>query len=221
KSHERVIGVESEEDPKEDPQEDPKDEVEPTKKRLKDASKSKSNTLPPNYTTPNEETKTDLDSTTRCEAKPKELENTCESSVRSKPYSPQTIHAYMRSGTFSDDANPNISTIIAQQLHNIILQIVTQVINNFNNANAIGNGNGENGSNHDGCTYKDFLDCKPRDLDGNGGAISLTQWIEKMDVPTSSCVNNQKGKYAASSLINKALTWWNTQIQARGRESAL
>ncbi|GKC71170.1 retrovirus-related pol polyprotein from transposon TNT 1-94, partial [Tanacetum coccineum] len=28
-------------------------------------------------------------------------------------------------------------------------------------------------------------------------------------------------RYAASSLVNKALTWWNTQVQARGREAAM
>ncbi|GKA15999.1 putative reverse transcriptase domain-containing protein [Tanacetum coccineum] len=32
---------------------------------------------------------------------------------------------------------------------------------------------------------------------------------------------NQKVRYAASSLVNKALTWWNTQVQARGREAAM
>ncbi|GJW77142.1 putative reverse transcriptase domain-containing protein [Tanacetum coccineum] len=32
---------------------------------------------------------------------------------------------------------------------------------------------------------------------------------------------NQKVKYTASSFINKALTWWNNQIQARGREAAI
>ncbi|GJV19112.1 reverse transcriptase domain-containing protein [Tanacetum coccineum] len=30
-----------------------------------------------------------------------------------------------------------------------------------------------------------------------------------------------KVKYAASSFINKALTWWNTQVQARGPEAAI
>ncbi|GKD85678.1 hypothetical protein Tco_1356832 [Tanacetum coccineum] len=53
--------------------------------------------------------------------------------------------------------------------------------------------NGGNGGNNRGCTYKEFLACKPRDFDGKG----------------------------ASSLINKVLTWWNTQIQARGRKAAL
>ncbi|GJY02100.1 hypothetical protein Tco_0360252, partial [Tanacetum coccineum] len=114
------------------------------------------------------------------------------------------------------------------QLQGIILQIVTQVANNVNNANANGgnenggNGNGENDGNNEGCTYNEFLVCKPRDFDRKGGAIVLTRWIEKMEsvMDISGCVNNQKVRYASSSLINKALTWWNTQIQARGREAA-
>ncbi|GJU11890.1 putative reverse transcriptase domain-containing protein [Tanacetum coccineum] len=40
-------------------------------------------------------------------------------------------------------------------------------------------------------------------------------------IDNSGCAENQKVKYAASSFVNKALTWWNTQIQARGREAAI
>ncbi|GJZ30652.1 hypothetical protein Tco_0575699 [Tanacetum coccineum] len=69
---------------------------------------------------------------------------------------------------------------------------------NVNNANANG-GNGGNGNGrNNGCSYKTFLACNPRDYDGKGGAVALT-----------------------SSFINKALTWWNTQVQARGREAAI
>ncbi|GKB98920.1 reverse transcriptase domain-containing protein [Tanacetum coccineum] len=59
--------------------------------------------------------------------------------------------------------------------------------------------------------------------DGKGGAIALTRWIEKMEnvIDNSGCSENQKVKYAASSFVNKALTWWNTQVQARGREAAI
>ncbi|GJS80572.1 hypothetical protein Tco_0730453 [Tanacetum coccineum] len=32
---------------------------------------------------------------------------------------------------------------------------------------------------------------------------------------------NQMVKYAASSFVDKALTWWNTQVQARGHEAAI
>ncbi|GJW74823.1 putative reverse transcriptase domain-containing protein [Tanacetum coccineum] len=37
----------------------------------------------------------------------------------------------------------------------------------------------------------------------------------------SGCSENQKVKYAASSFVNKALTWWNTQIQARGHRAEI
>ncbi|GJW80384.1 reverse transcriptase domain-containing protein, partial [Tanacetum coccineum] len=50
----------------------------------------------------------------------------------------------------------------------------------------------------------------------------LTRWIEKMEsvIDNSGCLANQRVKYAASSFIGKALTWWNTQVQARGRDVA-
>ncbi|GJT49682.1 putative reverse transcriptase domain-containing protein, partial [Tanacetum coccineum] len=37
----------------------------------------------------------------------------------------------------------------------------------------------------------------------------------------SGCGANQKVKYAAGYLIGKALTWWNTQVQTRGRDAAI
>ncbi|GKE40122.1 reverse transcriptase domain-containing protein, partial [Tanacetum coccineum] len=37
----------------------------------------------------------------------------------------------------------------------------------------------------------------------------------------SKCGANQKVKYNAGSFIGKALTWWNTQVQTRGREAAV
>ncbi|GJT33121.1 hypothetical protein Tco_0923540 [Tanacetum coccineum] len=112
---------------------------------------------------------------------------------------------------------PDVMEIIAQQLQNIIPNIVTQVTNNLNNANGNGNGGGNNG-----CTYKGFVACGPRDFDGTGGAVALTRWIEKMEfvIDNNGCLANQRVKYAAISFIGKALTWWNTQVQARGRDAA-
>ncbi|GKF97034.1 reverse transcriptase domain-containing protein, partial [Tanacetum coccineum] len=40
-------------------------------------------------------------------------------------------------------------------------------------------------------------------------------------IDNSGCAENQKVRYAANSLVNKDLTWWNTQVQARGREAAM
>ncbi|GKB39068.1 putative reverse transcriptase domain-containing protein, partial [Tanacetum coccineum] len=113
----------------------------------------------------------------------------------------------------NNEENPDITAIIAQQLQTILPHIVTQVTNNVNNANGGNNG----------CTYKGFMACNPKEYDGKGGAIALTRWIKKMKnvIDNSGCAKNQKVKYAASSFVNKALTWWNTQVQARGCEAAI
>ncbi|GJX37643.1 putative reverse transcriptase domain-containing protein [Tanacetum coccineum] len=83
----------------------------------------------------------------------------------------------------------------------------------------VGNRNGGN----NGCSYKTFTACNPKEFDGNGGAVALTRWIEKMEsvFDNSGCTANQRVRYAASCFVNKALTWWNTQVQARGREAAI
>ncbi|GJV45981.1 hypothetical protein Tco_1430517 [Tanacetum coccineum] len=67
------------------------------------------------------------------------------------------------------------------------------------------------------------ISCGPKEYDGKGGAIALTYWIEKMEnvLDNSGCSENQKMRYAASLFVNKALTWWNTQIKARGREATI
>ncbi|GJW36254.1 putative reverse transcriptase domain-containing protein [Tanacetum coccineum] len=122
-----------------------------------------------------------------------------------------------RSGSNNDNnddnnnENPYIAAIIAQQLQTILPQIVTQVTNNVNNANNGngGNGGGGNGNGrNNGCTYKGFLACNPKEYDGKGGAIALTRWIERMEtvIDNSRCAENQKVKYAASLFVNKALT---------------
>ncbi|GKG41893.1 hypothetical protein Tco_0473644, partial [Tanacetum coccineum] len=78
----------------------------------------------------------------------------------------------------------------------------------------VNNANGGNGGNN-GCSYKGFQACGPKEYDGKGGAITLTRWVEKMEsvIDNIGCLENQKVKYAASSFVNKALTWWNGQIQ--------
>ncbi|GJX89897.1 putative reverse transcriptase domain-containing protein, partial [Tanacetum coccineum] len=186
---------EDEEEEEEEDEEDEEEEEEEEEKEELEKNRSKeeleigSNSEPPGYAAIDNEIESDLEST-----------------ARSEPNGP------------SNDENPDIAAIIAQQLQTILPQIVTQVTNNVNNANA----NGGNGGNN-GCSYKTFLACNPRDYDGKGGAVALTRWIEKMEsvIENSGCAENQKVKYAASSFINKALTWWNTQVQARGREAAI
>nr|GEZ50054.1 putative reverse transcriptase domain-containing protein [Tanacetum cinerariifolium] len=142
------------------------------------------------------------------EASDKEVHSDLESTASSKPMMKKTTKAdpdrsshncpYCSNGpnNNNNNKNPDIATIIAQQLQTILPQIFTQVTNNVNNANG---GNGGNGRNN-GCTYKGFMACNPKEYDGKEGAMALTRWIERME---------------------NALTWWNIQVQARGREATI
>nr|GEW33594.1 hypothetical protein [Tanacetum cinerariifolium] len=71
-----------------------------------------------------------------------------------------------------------------------------------------------------GCTYKEFLACKPKEYDGKGGVVVYTRWIEKIESvqDMSGYGDNQKVKYTIGSFVGKALTWWNSQIRILGRE---
>ncbi|GJV30945.1 reverse transcriptase domain-containing protein [Tanacetum coccineum] len=132
---------------------------------------------------------------------------------------------------------PNFSTIIAQQLRDLLPTIVAQV---GNQGRGQGNGRNQNGDvindnirgdvrnvieNNDrrGCTYKEFLTCNPKEYDGKGGAIVYTRWIEKMESvqDMSGCRDSLKVKYIAGSFVGKALTWWNSQVHIRGREATV
>ncbi|GJV14155.1 putative reverse transcriptase domain-containing protein [Tanacetum coccineum] len=75
--------------------------------------------------------------------------------------------------TGEDENPPDIATLLAQQLQNLLPEIVNQVTASVNaNANN-GNGNGANGGNggngNKGCTYKSFMSCYPKEYDGKGG----------------------------------------------------
>ncbi|GJW52704.1 putative reverse transcriptase domain-containing protein [Tanacetum coccineum] len=125
------------------------------------------------------------------EASDKEVESDLESTARSKPKNMVRTTRQNLTPESSPEPNLDIAMIIAQQLQNILPQIITQVTAN--------------------------------EFDGKGGAVALTRWIEKIEsmFKNSGCTTNQRVRYAASCFVNKALTWWNTQVQARGREAAI
>ncbi|GJV70437.1 putative reverse transcriptase domain-containing protein [Tanacetum coccineum] len=94
---------------------------------------------------------------------------------------------------------PNFSTIIAQQLQNLLPAMLAQE----NVGNVIVSGN------RVGCSYKEFLACNPKEYDGKGGVVVLTRWIEKMESvhDMSGCSVDQKVKYIGGTFVGKALTW--------------
>ena len=83
-------------------------------------------------------------------------------------------------------------------------------------------GDGGNGGNPRPCSYKDFINCKPRSFSGIGGVIELTRWFEKTEsvFAISSCPADCKVKYAACTLVDAALTWWNGHVQTMGLPAA-
>ncbi|GJW41144.1 hypothetical protein Tco_0066989 [Tanacetum coccineum] len=109
------------------------------------------------------------------------------------------------------------STIIAQQLQNLLPTMLAQVGNQGSNQDENIQGDVRNvivNNGRRGCTYKEFLSCNHMEYDGKGGVIVYTRWIEKMELvqDISGCGDDQKVKYIASSFVVKALTFWNSQI---------
>ncbi|GKB75725.1 hypothetical protein Tco_0942620 [Tanacetum coccineum] len=100
---------------------------------------------------------------------------------------------------------------------------------NGNGGNGNGNGNrGEYGYNFRGflpakeCTYQDFLKCQPLNFNRTEGVVRLTRWFKKMETVfhISNCPEKYQVKYATCTLLNSALTWWNSHKRTIGIEAA-
>nr|GEY88315.1 hypothetical protein [Tanacetum cinerariifolium] len=98
-----------------------------------------------------------------------------------------------------------------------------------------GNGNGRNGENGNHgmnyggfmpmareCTFLDFLKCKPHTFSGTEGIVGLTRWFEKMKTVfnISNCPSKYQVKYATCTLLDSALTWWNSHKRTIGVDVA-
>nr|GEZ90032.1 putative reverse transcriptase domain-containing protein [Tanacetum cinerariifolium] len=60
-----------------------------------------------------------------------------------------------------------------------------------------------------GCSYKAFPNCQPRNFVETKGAVGLTRWFEKMKFVF--CISNHatdcQVKFATCTLLDGALTW--------------
>ncbi|GKD35495.1 putative reverse transcriptase domain-containing protein, partial [Tanacetum coccineum] len=95
-----------------------------------------------------------------------------------------------------------------------------------------GDGNGGNGNpnenNRDArpvaweCTYQDFMKCQPLDFKGMEGVVRLIRWFEKMETVfhINNCPEKYQVKYATCTLLNSALTWWNSHKRTVGTDAA-
>ncbi|GJX91405.1 putative reverse transcriptase domain-containing protein [Tanacetum coccineum] len=100
------------------------------------------------------------------------------------------------------------------------------------NGNGNGNGTGnrnDRGDNGDGnenrnvngrgdrpvareCTYQDFMKCQPLSFKGTEGVVGLIRWSEKMETVfhISNCPERYQAKYVICTLLDSALTLWNS-----------
>ncbi|GJW85758.1 hypothetical protein Tco_0158903 [Tanacetum coccineum] len=104
---------------------------------------------------------------------------------------------------------------------------------NGNGGNGDGkNGNGGNRNLHENgrsdkpvareCTYQDFIKFQPLNFKGMEGVVGLIRWFEKMETVfhISNCPEKSQVKYATCTLLNSALTWWNTHKRTIGTKVA-
>nr|GEV00157.1 putative reverse transcriptase domain-containing protein [Tanacetum cinerariifolium] len=68
------------------------------------------------------------------------------------------------------------------------------------------------------CTYQDFMKYKPLYFYGTEGVIELTQWFERKKIGfyiSNQTIENQI-KFATYTLLESALTWWNSHVKTVG-----
>nr|GEV13411.1 reverse transcriptase domain-containing protein [Tanacetum cinerariifolium] len=69
---------------------------------------------------------------------------------------------------------------------------------------------------------KETMDKEQTNFQGRtGGVVGLTRWIEKMELvfQISGCAIESHVKFATYTLLDAALTWWNSQIRSLGPDA--
>ncbi|GJW02481.1 putative reverse transcriptase domain-containing protein [Tanacetum coccineum] len=96
---------------------------------------------------------------------------------------------------------------------------------NGNHGDGGNNGNGNPNENGRGampvarvCTYQYFMKCQPLNFKGTQEVVGLTRGVEKMETVfhISNCPEVYQVKYATCTLLDSALTWWNSHKRTIG-----
>ncbi|GKC78793.1 putative reverse transcriptase domain-containing protein [Tanacetum coccineum] len=66
------------------------------------------------------------------------------------------------------------------------------------------------------------MKCQPLNFKGTEGVVGLIRWFEKMETifHISNCLEKYQVKYATCTLLNSALTWWNSHNRTIGVDAA-
>ncbi|GJY00063.1 putative reverse transcriptase domain-containing protein [Tanacetum coccineum] len=75
---------------------------------------------------------------------------------------------------------------------------------------------GSNSSQNKACNYKEFRAVMHENFRGTEGAVGLTRWFEKLESQfgISNVAEGDRVKFASSTLLDSALTWWNVYVRS-------
>ncbi|GJS09605.1 reverse transcriptase domain-containing protein [Tanacetum coccineum] len=75
---------------------------------------------------------------------------------------------------------------------------------------------GSNSSQNKACNYKEFRAVIHENFRGTKGAVGLTRWFEKLESQfgISNVAEGDRVKFASSTLLDSALTWWNVYVRS-------
>ncbi|GJV07351.1 reverse transcriptase domain-containing protein [Tanacetum coccineum] len=73
-----------------------------------------------------------------------------------------------------------------------------------------------NSSQNKACNYKEFRAVMHENFRGTEGAVGLTRWFEKLESQfgISNVAEGDRVKFASSTLLDGALTWWNVYVRS-------
>lgn len=160
---------------------------------------------------------------------------TIEETRRSLPATRPVVALVMRTPTSSTIMPPPPESRLPQsmaELEKLISKRITigmAIARSLNNRrqlvemNRLGNRHGSTRHTHPEepkrtCSYKDFINCKPRNYYGNEGIVGLSHWIENVEAVFDIyyCSEGSKVHFSACIFINGALTWWTDRVMTFG-----
>nr|GEV30532.1 reverse transcriptase domain-containing protein [Tanacetum cinerariifolium] len=133
----------------------------------------------------------------------------------------QIMAPVTRQGPSALPNNTNPNNITLESVHALIDQVLLRNSTNGDGSHSSHEDNRRNVQTARPCFYTDFMKCQPLNFKGIEGVVGLTRWIEKMDLvfQISGCAIENQVKFAACTLLDAALTWWNSQIRSLGPDA--
>nr|GEV78720.1 putative reverse transcriptase domain-containing protein [Tanacetum cinerariifolium] len=118
--------------------------------------------------------------------------------------------------TLPNNTNPNNMT--PESVQAMIDQALLRNSNNRDGSHSSHEDNRRNVQIARPCFYANFMKCQPLNFKGTEGVVGLTRWIEKMELvfQINGCATENQVKFATRTLLDAALTWWNSQIRSLG-----